>query len=225
MNKTAMKAGYWSAVISIVAFVAYIICFMAILMMEPVFFWTNMENYINTVQTSNQIFKHIAMVFMIVYGACYVIQLCSIEEIADPSRKYYAKLAELFGVGFFVLISINYFIQISAVRLQINAGQTNGIEQFVQGNPISVISAMNMLGWTVFFGLSCICAAFALGSTRIEKIIKYAFLANGSMMLISAIAYTLDIKIILFLFMYLGMGVAILTATIPLCKLFKSSQY
>lgn len=38
---------------------------------------------------------------MIVYGACYVIQLCSIEEIAEASKKYYAKIAKLFGTGFF----------------------------------------------------------------------------------------------------------------------------
>jgi len=225
MNKTAMRAGYWSAIIAIVAFVAYIICFIAILIMEPVFIWTNMENYLSTVQTSNQFFKHIAMAFMIVFGVCYVIQLCSIEEIADASRKYYALLAELFGTGFIVLISINYFLQIGAVRLQINAGQTNGLEQFVQGNPLSVTSAINMLGWTVFFGLSCLFVAFALGNTRREKIIKYAFLANGWMMLVSAIAYILDIKIILILTMYLGMGAAILTAEIALCKLFKDLQY
>lgn len=224
MNKTAINAGYWAAIISVIAFIAYTVCFLVILMMEPVFLWTNMENYINTVQTSNQAFKHIAMLFMIVYGACYVIQLCSLGEIVDSSRKYYTKLAELFGVGFFALISINYFIQISAVRLQINAGQTNGLEQFVQGNPTSVISAINMLGWTIFFGLSCVCASFALGNTKIEKIIKYAFLVNGNMMLISAIAYVFNITFVLLLFMNLGMGAAVLTATIPLCKLFKDLQ-
>ncbi len=46
---------------------------------------------------------------------------------------------------FFVLIGINYFIQISAVRLQIKAGQTNGLGQFIQANPVSVFSAINML--------------------------------------------------------------------------------
>jgi energy-converting hydrogenase Eha subunit C len=66
--------------------------------------------------------------------------------------------------------------------------------------------------------------AFALGNTRIEKITKYAFLANGWMMLISAIAYVLDITIILFFCMYLGMGAAVLTADIALSKLFKDLQ-
>lgn len=123
MNKTALQAGYWSSVIAIVTFIVYIICFVAIFIMEPVFTWTNVENYLSIVQTSNQFFKHIAMAFMIVFGVCYVIQVCSIEEIAAASKKYYAVLAKLFGTGFCVLIGINYFLQIIAVRLQINAGQ------------------------------------------------------------------------------------------------------
>ena len=100
---------------------------------------------------------------MIVYGACFAIQICSIEEIADLSKKYYVKLGELFALGFFVLIGINYFIQISTVRMNIDAGQTHGLEQFVQVNPISAIAAINMLGWTVFFGLSCFFVSFAFG--------------------------------------------------------------
>jgi len=221
MNNTALKVGYWAAVIAVVAFVAYVVCFVAILLTNPIFVWTNFDDYIKIAQTSNQAFKHISMVFMIVYGACFVIQLSSIEEIIETSKKYYAKIAELFGVGFFVLIGINYFIQLSAVRLQVKAGQTNGLEQFVQANPISAFSAVNMLGWTVFFGLSCIFIALALGSTKIEKIIKYAFFANGFMMISSAIAYILDVTILLFLCMYPGMGAAVMTATISLCKMFK----
>ena len=81
-----------------------------------------------------------------------------------------------------------------------------------------------MLGWTIFFGLSCIFVAWAFGNTRIERIIKYAFLANGAMMLITAIGYLFDIAIIVFLFMNIGMGVAVLTATIYLSKLFKNIQ-
>lgn len=225
MNNIALKVGYWAAVIAVVAFVVYTVCFVAILFVNPIFLWTNFENYIKAVQTTNQTFKHIAMIFMMVYGACFVIQLSCIEEFAELSKKYYAKIAELFGIGFFALIGINYFVQISTVRMQINAGQTKGLEQFIQANPISAMAAINMLGWTIFFGLSCIFAALAFGKTKVEKIIKYAFLVNGIMMLLGAVGYLFNIAIIVFLFVNIGMGVAILTATIYLCKLFKNLQH
>lgn len=222
MNRIALKAGYWASVIGIITFVFYTVCLVGILLVNPLFTWTNFENYILSVQTTNQIFKHIAMVLMIIYGISFVIQVCSIEEIAVGMKKYYAKLAQLFGIGFLTLISINYFIQISAVRMQIHIGQINGLEQFIQANPISGIAAINMLGWTIFFGLSCIFAGLALGRTKIEQVIKYAFFLNGVMMFLGLIGYLLDKSVVVFLTINLGMGAAMLTATIPLCKLFKS---
>lgn len=224
MNSIALKAGYWASLIGIAAFVAYTFCFVVILVVNPIFIWTNFDNYIMSVQTTNQIFKHIAMIMMIVYGVCFVIQVCSIDEIVVGTKKYYAKLAELFGIGFLALICINYFVQISTVRMQIDIGQMNGLEQFVQANPISGMAAINMLGWTIFFGLSCIFAGLALGNTRIEQVIKYAFLSNGVMMFLGVTGYLLNKSIVVFLCMNLGMGAAILIATIPLCNLFKSYQ-
>lgn len=92
----------------------------------------------------------------------------------------------------------------------------------VQANPISGMAAINMLGWTIFFGLSCIFAGLALGNTKIEQIIKYAFLSNGVMMFLGVIGYLLDKSVVVFLCMNLGMGSAILIATISLCYLFKN---
>lgn len=224
MNTKILKFGYWSSVIALLSFIIYIVCFIAILFVNPLFTWTNFEEYIRTSQTSNQAFKHIAMFFMIVYGACFVAQICSINEIVDSSKRFYVKLSELFGLGFFVLIDINYFIQISSVRLQINMNQTRGLEQFIQADPYSGISAVNMLGWTIFFGLSCIFVSLAFGNTNLEKVIKYAFLANGIMMLLGAVGYVFNIIVLTFFCMYLGMGATIFAATIPLCRLFRNLQ-
>jgi len=89
-------------------------------------------------------------------------------------------------------------------------------------NTISGIAAVNMLGWTIFFGLSCIFAAWVFGNTRIERIIKCALLANGIMMFSSAVGYLFDIAVLIFLCMNIGMGAAVLTAEIYLSKLFKN---
>jgi|GEM_PF-2321257 len=59
-------------------------------------------------------------------------------------KKYFAKLAGMFGIGFLILVSINYFVQISTVRMQIAMGQTSGLEQFIQANPISVMAAIKL---------------------------------------------------------------------------------
>lgn len=222
MNTKALTMGYYSAGAAAISFIAYTVCFAAILWVNPLFVWTNYENYIQAMQTTNQTFKHIAMFFMLVFGASYVILLCSIGEIVETSRKYYAKIGQHFGVGFFTLIGINYFVQVTAVRLQISADQVVGLEQFVQENPISVLAAINMLGWTVFFGLSSVFLSLSLQNVGKEKGVRRWFMANGVIMGISGVAYAFDISIVVFLGMFIGMGVAVLLSTLCACRLFKS---
>ncbi len=223
MNTKALRTGYVASIVGISAFVGWAICFVAILVVNPLFMWTNVQDYIVSTQTTNQSFMYIAMVLMIVYAASFVIQVSSIGEMVEESNKFYAKLGGLFSIGFFSIISLNYFVQISAVRLQLNNGMTVGLEQFIHVYPISVIAAMNMLGWTVFFGLSCVFTGLSLGNTRNETMIKYALLANGVIVFVGLIGYLLDSAVVVFLSMNLGMGAAVLIATIYMVKLFKTN--
>jgi hypothetical protein len=49
MNRIALKAGYLASVIGIAAFVLYTFCFIGILVVNPIFIWTNFENYIMSI--------------------------------------------------------------------------------------------------------------------------------------------------------------------------------
>lgn len=77
--------------------------------------------------------------------------------------------------------------------------------------------ALNLGYWAAVIAV----AALAFESGRTEKIIKFSLLANGVMMLISAVGYVFDLTIILFFLMNIGMGAAVLTATVYLSKLFR----
>jgi len=154
MCKSSARLGFWSALTGISAFVVYILSFVIILFINPAFTWTDFNAFLAYTAKYDQFFKYLAMFFMLVYGICFVIQLVCIDEFIDKSKHFYAKLAMLFGLGFAVLIGINYFIQLSAVRLQLESGQTEGLEQFIMSFPISGIASINMLGWTLFFGLA-----------------------------------------------------------------------
>ena len=73
-------------------------------------------------------------------------------------------------------------------------GGDGGISQFVQSNPASFINALNLLGWTLFFGMACLVASMAMGKDRKERIIKYALLSDGIMMLCSQCGLHIWIK-------------------------------
>ena len=216
------KLGLWSSAVSLAAFIGYTLCFAAIYFINPPFVWTNPTDFITYTTDNAQIFKYIAMALMIVFSVSFIIQLECLREVVCDTKRFFARIASHFAIAFSALIGISYFVQISAVPLQIAAGQTESIGQFVQSNPNSFISAVNLLGWTVFFGIACVLAALAMGKGYKERIIKYAFLANGIMMLASSVAYVFSFTIIQALFMFLGLGAATIVESIAMCGYFKS---
>lgn len=219
------KMGLWSSAVCLTTFIAYTICFLAIYFVNPPFTWTNPGDFIAYSTSNPQIFKYAAMALMIVFSVSFIVQLECLRETVGEARRFFARLASHFAVGFSVLIGINYFVQISAIPLQIASGQTDGIGQFVQSNPNSFISAVNLLGWTVFFGIACLFASLATGKGRGERVIKYAFLANGIMMLASSMAYIFSFTLVQALFMFLGLGVATIIESIAMYAYFKSKAH
>ena len=216
------KLGLWSSAVSLTTFIIYTICFAAIYFVNPPFTWTNSSDFITYSVACSQIFKYIAMALMIVFSISFIIQLECLREAVCDSKRFFARVATHFAIAFSALVSINYFVQISAIPLQIAAGDVEGIGQFVQSNPNSYISAVNLLGWTVFFGFACLMASLAMGKGRTERVVKYAFMANGIMMLASGVAYIFSFTVLQALFMFLGLGAATIVESIAMCAYFKS---
>lgn len=216
------KIGLWSSAVSLTTFIVYTICFAAIYFVNPPFAWTSQSDFIAYVTSNPQIFKYIAMTLMIVFSVSFVIQLECLRETVCEAKQFLARIAAHFALGFSVLTGVNYFVQISAVRLQLAAGQVEGIGQFVQSNPNSFISAVNLLGWTVFFGIACVLASLAMGKGRGERVAKYALMADGVMMLVSSVAYIFGYTVLQALFMFAGLGAATMVGSAAMCVWFRS---
>lgn len=221
MNQTSIKLGYWSALLSAATFIIFTLCFVAILIVNPLFIWTNYAEYVTFVNENNQFFKDLAQFMMLAFGPLFLILLNSIHDYAAQDKKVLSRMAIYFGIIFVAMISVNYFVQLSSIRQNLLHGRPEGLEQFVQANPASLITAVNMLGWTLFFGLSCFFLAPLFTGGRLEKIIRIAFLANGIFMILGGISYVFEIVVLVFLFMNFGMGGAVLVATVSLALLFR----
>jgi hypothetical protein len=221
MNQTTLKLGYWSAALSAATFIIFSLCFVAIIIVNPLFIWTDYPAYVAYTRENNQFFKDLAQFMMLAFGPLFLILLNSIHDYAARDKKVLSRLAIIFGTLFTAMIGLHYFVQVSIVRQNLAQGHPQGLEQFVQANPDSFISAVNMLGWTLFFGLSCFFLAPVFSGGRLEKTIRYAFLANGLFMILGGVSYILEIVILVFLFMNFGLGAAVLVATISLAILFR----
>ena len=221
MSYLSVKLGFWSAFLSAVAFIVFTVCFVAILMVSPMFMWTDLSAYVAYVHDNNQIFQHLARLTMLLFGPLFVVLLNSVHDYAAEDKKILTRIGICFGVGFAVLICSNYFVQLSIVRQSITQGHLEGLGQIVQANPASAVSAINMLGWSLFLGLSSLFVAPVFSGSRLEKVIKIMFLLNGLSCILGGIGYVFEFTLLLFFSINFGMGGSVTIITILLCVLFK----
>lgn len=221
MNRLSIALGFWSAFLSAIAFVVFTLCFVAIAVTSPLFIWTDLSAYVAYVKEHSQILPHVARLTMLLFSPLFIVLLNSIEVYAATDKKILVRIGLSFGLGFAILIGINYFVQLSVVRQNIDTNHLEGLVQIVQANPTSVVSGINMLGWSLFLGLASLFVGPVFSGSRLEKTIGVMFLLNGIFCLLGGIGFVFGFVVLLFISINFGMGGAVATLTILLCILFK----
>ena len=224
MYPSTARLGFWSAFCASIAWLIFTVCFIAIAVINrPLFLWTNLPDFIAYTRTHDQTLAYVAQACMVLVGPLYVMMVSSLHGYTPPERKGVVQAALVLGTDFAILTGINYFSHITAIRFNLARGTTAQLEQFLQHKPDSVMAAINMLGWTVYFGLSTLLAssAFAQMHGRLERAIRIALTINGICCLLAGVGFVIDNIVLIFLTINLGMGGAITTATILLCIFFR----
>jgi hypothetical protein len=220
VNPMPLRLGFWSALLIGMLFVLYIVCFVGILGAGPAFVWTNMQDFVTYTATHSRVLKYAAYAGMLLFCAAWVVLSQSAVEYASPARKPLARIGVTFGGLFAVSSGMNYFVQLSAVRLNLQSGTSSGLEQWVMGNPVSGIAAINMLGWTFLLGLSCLFVAFAFEGRGAARVARWSLLACSSVCFAGGFGYLLNNTLIIALCMYPLLGGAVLAVSASLCALF-----
>jgi len=219
-NPITQQLGFWAAVVAALTFVSYTVCFVAIVAASPIFTWTSLADYLAYDSAFGGPFKPAAQISMIVFALSFLVLLHAIQDAVPTERKVLTRIGASFGALFALAVGIHYFVQLTAVRVSVREGLTSGLEHIVQANPYSTLSAINMLGWSVFLGLSCLFIAPVFPGQDIERIIRWALRANGLFCLGGGLGYVLEIEWLVFLAITLGMGGAVLTAAVSLAVWF-----
>ncbi len=223
-NRLTVRLGFWSAVLAAAMFIVFTICFVGVLLNPPLFVWTNFSDYVASAKNNQQLFKSIAQLTMLLFAPLYVVLINGLHELAPAEKKVTTRLGLLFGLLFAALVGGFYFVQLSAVRLSVVHDQFGGLEQIVQANPYGMLSALNMLGWTLFLGLSSLFVAPAFSGSRLANIIRWLFVINGVMCLLGGIGYALEITTLVFFTINFGMGGVVTILTIALGVWFKRME-
>ena len=202
MKNITKRIGFVAACTGLAAFVVYTACFTAILFVNEPYTWTDLAALVVYERGSHTVFKYLGMACMIVFSLAYALLTLCFARQAQGGRGATAQMALLSGSLFCALISVNYFVQLTATRLQLRQGPGDGLLQFTQSYNLSALNAVNMLGWTVVYGLSTLALAFAVprGALRFFCLLNAAFMAAG------LIGYFFNHFLTLLLTMNLGLG-------------------
>src|SRR5512133_1046087 len=111
-----------------------------------------------------------------------------IHAHASEERKLYSLIGLCFAVLFCAMTCINRFVHLAVVLPSVAMGKTIGLDWFMPYGSPSVMSAIEMLGWSFFLGLAFIFTAFAFDKSRLERWLFWVCLVNGTLCLVSTLA-------------------------------------
>ncbi|MBN1213511.1 MAG: hypothetical protein JXA92_13150 [candidate division Zixibacteria bacterium] len=111
-------------------------------------------------------------------GSSFLVLVVSIHQLTSPDRKVWSHAAVVFATAYAVLISINYFVQLTWVAPRLAAGRTAGMEQFIFVPFDSFLYAVDILGYS-FMSVATLFAAMVFTGKGIERIARWFLIANG----------------------------------------------
>lgn len=111
-------------------------------------------------------------------GAAFLLMMVCIHEIAPAERKVWSLAALVFATAYTVLISINYFVQLTWVAPRLMTGRVEGMEQFLFIPFDSFLYAVDILGYS-FMSVATLFAANVFSGTGVERTARWFLFANG----------------------------------------------
>jgi hypothetical protein len=114
-------------------------------------------------------------------GSSFLLLVVSIHQLAAPDRRIWSHAAVVFATAYTVLISLNYFVQLTWVAPRLAAGHTQGIEPFLLVPFDSFLYSVDILGYS-FMSVATLFAARVFTGGRLERVVRWFLTANGSLL-------------------------------------------
>lgn len=111
-------------------------------------------------------------------GSSFLVLMVSVHYYAPEDKKVWSHIGIVFATIYTVLISINYYVQLTLVVPHLLRGEVESI-RFLLFTPFdSFLYSVDILGYS-FMSLSTLFAAFIFSDDGLERIAKRFMIANG----------------------------------------------
>jgi hypothetical protein len=183
-QRRVIHFGFWSALVGSILGVFYIAVLVANFATQGMAYpppeWVQLAGGIITLLTT----------------LVLVVLMIAIYFFAPEDKKIYAALGVGFTILFAAVVSINRFWQLTVVRHNLAAGNTQELGRFMPYATDSVAFSLEMLGWGLFLSLAALSVAPVFSRDRLDRAIRWLFLVYGVLSLLSVIGYALESPLI-----------------------------
>ncbi len=216
------QVGFWSAALSALCSLGYALA-AVVLLLQPAPAdappgWAGIQAYLS-------VFKPIQMLPLVpslLLAPSFVALMVSLHHYAAPERRLWSHLGLAFTLLYAGLALTNYLVQLTAVRRSLLGGETDGLAMFVPGNPHSMFWAL--ASTYVLMNLGMLFAAPVFAGGRLERWIRWLFVANGATAPINVAAIALDSSTLYLIVSLVPWCVVFTAATALLAVLFGRRQ-
>jgi hypothetical protein len=114
--------------------------------------------------------------------------MISIHHFTSPERKLFSLTGLVFAIISTIILTLDYFVQVSFIQPSLLAGETEGIAMLSQFNPHGIFIILEEMGFiTMNISLFCLVPVFS-NTDKLEKSVRLTFIISFILMLLSFIA-------------------------------------
>lgn len=208
-TRSVRQLGFWSAVLATLFSIGYGIALIVTMISMSATAtdtspgWRGIESFV----ASFQPIQMLSLIPSLLLAPTFVVLMVSLHYYASPDKKIWSHLGIAFTLIYAVMASINYILQLTVVRLSIVNKETDGLAMFVMGNPHSIFWAL--ASTYVFMNLAMLFAAPIFYGGRLERWIRWLFIANGISAVFSIFGVAVD-----------SPAIYLLVSLVPWCIIF-----
>ena len=111
-------------------------------------------------------------------GSAFLVLMVCIHQVAAVDRRAWSLSAVAFAAVYTVMISINYYVQLTWVAPRLASGNVAGVEPFIFVPFDSFLYAVDILGYS-FMSLATLFAARVFVGGGQERVVRWFLTANG----------------------------------------------
>jgi len=170
-SPSARAVGFWSAVLATVFSVTYVVGQLAE--------WFGLLGSQGGAESSSTPLGLVVLLTPSLFlGPSFLLLVLSIHEVASPDRRIWSHAAIAFATAYAVLISLNYFVQLTWVAPRLAAGRIQGMEPFLFVPFDSFLYSVDILGYS-FMSVATLLAAQVFTGSGQERVVRLFLTANG----------------------------------------------